>query len=95
VIQWKSKTNGRVGRGSKRFEEQEAMELVAELNADYPDIHHEAVPSDSGELVAAAATEPEVSNPSEAPSSSSGESRPAGAEPAPLPPPPEVLSPAE
>jgi hypothetical protein len=46
VIQWKSKINGRAGRGTKRFTLEEAETLVNELNQEYPDIHHEL--SDSG-----------------------------------------------
>lgn len=49
VIQWKSKSNGRAGRGTKRFDKEEAERLVAELNREYPQIDHEAVeaPADS------------------------------------------------
>ncbi len=43
VIQWKSKVNGRAGRGSKVFGREEADQLVAELNTEYPDIEHEAI----------------------------------------------------
>ncbi len=43
VIQWKSKVNGRAGRGTKQFERKEAEQLVEELNLEYPDILHEAV----------------------------------------------------
>jgi hypothetical protein len=43
VIQWTSKVNGRVGKGTKRFGLEEAQELVRELNVEYPDIHHEMV----------------------------------------------------
>ena len=49
VIQWKSKVNGRAGRGTKRFEKEEVDQLVEELNHEYPQIEHQAV----------AATEPE------------------------------------
>ena len=42
VIQWKSKVNGRAGRGTKRFEKEEAERLVEELNREYPDIEHSA-----------------------------------------------------
>jgi hypothetical protein len=41
VIQWKSKVNGRAGRGTKLFSREEAEKLVAELNTEYPQIHHE------------------------------------------------------
>ena len=43
VIRWKSKVNGRAGKGSKEFNHDEAERLVAELNSEYPDIEHEAV----------------------------------------------------
>lgn len=45
VIQWKSKVNGRAGRGTKRFEKEEVERLVEELNREYPQIEHEAVPA--------------------------------------------------
>ena len=45
VIQWKSKVNGRAGRGTKRFEKEEADRLVEELNREYPEIEHTAVPA--------------------------------------------------
>ena len=38
VIQWKSKVNGRAGRGTKRFEKEEVDRLVEELNREYPQI---------------------------------------------------------
>jgi hypothetical protein len=40
VIQWKSKLNGRAGRGTKLFEKEEAERLVADLNREYPQIEH-------------------------------------------------------
>ena len=43
VIRWKSKVNGRAGRGTKHFERAEAERLVEELNREYPQIEHEAV----------------------------------------------------
>jgi hypothetical protein len=43
VIQWKSKVNGRAGRGTKRFEKDEVDRLVEELNREYPQIEHEAI----------------------------------------------------
>ena len=43
IIQWKSKSNGRAGRGTKRFDREEAERLVEELNREYPQIDHEAV----------------------------------------------------
>jgi hypothetical protein len=49
VIQWKSKSNGRAGRGTKRFEKEEAERLVEELNREYPQIEHQAVAAPAGE----------------------------------------------
>ena len=46
VIQWKSKTNGRAGKGTKLFERDEADRLVQELNQEYPQIEHEAIKVD-------------------------------------------------
>lgn len=43
VIQWKSKVNGRAGRGTKRFDKDEVDRLVEELNREYPQIEHQAV----------------------------------------------------
>jgi hypothetical protein len=43
VIQWKSKVNGRAGRGTKLFDRVEAERLVEELNREYPQIEHEVV----------------------------------------------------
>jgi hypothetical protein len=43
VIQWKSRVNGRAGRGTKAFEKGEAEQLVEELNREYPQIEHEVV----------------------------------------------------
>jgi len=45
VIQWKSTVNGRAGRGTKRFDKDEAERLVEELNREYPEIEHSAVPA--------------------------------------------------
>lgn len=50
VIQWKSKVNGRAGRGTKLFERDEGEELVQELNRDYPDIQHELVKAEGRPL---------------------------------------------
>ena len=60
VIQWKSKANGRAGRGTKCFEKEEADRLVQELNYEYPEIDHEAVPA-----VAEPAAEPAIPNPAQ------------------------------
>jgi hypothetical protein len=65
VIKWKSKVNGRAGRGTKLFDQAEAQRLAEELNREYPQIVHEAVDaaslpqpthasSDSEDLLAAA-----------------------------------------
>jgi hypothetical protein len=40
-IQWRSKANGRFGRGTKTFELEEGQRLVQELNLEYPQIEHE------------------------------------------------------
>ncbi len=45
VIRWKSKVNGRAGRGTKEFSREDAERLVRELNAEYPDIEHEPIPT--------------------------------------------------
>ncbi|HEX4263803.1 MAG TPA: hypothetical protein VH597_05645 [Verrucomicrobiae bacterium] len=49
VIQWKSKVNGRAGRGTKRFEKEEVEQLVEELNREYPQIDHQAIPAADAE----------------------------------------------
>ena len=43
VIQWKSKINGRAGKGTKVFDLEEAARLAEELNREYPGIHHEPI----------------------------------------------------
>ena len=43
VIHWKSRTNGRIGTGTTRFNQDEANELVQELNHDFPEIEHLAL----------------------------------------------------
>jgi hypothetical protein len=45
VIQWKSRVNGRSGKGTKVFNREEAENLVEELNREYPDIQHEILDS--------------------------------------------------
>ena len=47
VIHWKSKASGRSGRGTKLLDKDEAERLVAELNREYPGIHHEAIAVES------------------------------------------------
>lgn len=54
VIQWKSKVNGRAGRGTKQFDKDEAERLVQELNHEYPQIEHEAIPVTAAESEPAA-----------------------------------------
>ena len=39
----KNQTAAPAGRGTKRFEKEEADQLVQELNHEYPEIEHEAV----------------------------------------------------
>ena len=63
VIQWKSKVNGRAGRGTKLFERDEGEDLVQELNRDYPDIQHELVTAEGRTLIQP--TEAAVTAPSE------------------------------
>ena len=41
--------NGRAGRGSKQFDKEEAERLVEELNHEYPQIEHQAVPARASE----------------------------------------------
>jgi hypothetical protein len=43
AIQWKSSTTGTAGIGTKLFEKDEAERLAAELNENFPEIHHIAV----------------------------------------------------
>ena len=62
VIQWKSKVNGRAGRGTKRFAKEEVDQLVEELNREYPEIEHRAIPAD--EFEAPPTAEADVSAPS-------------------------------
>jgi len=50
VIEWQSSINGRTGRGTKTFELEEAERLAAELNREYPKIHHFAVEMNLPEL---------------------------------------------
>ena len=46
VIQWKSRVNGRAGKGTKLFSREEAEKLATELNQEYPDIEHSALGAD-------------------------------------------------
>jgi hypothetical protein len=43
VIQWRSKVNGRAGKGTKEFDRAEAEQLAKELNKEYPQILHEPI----------------------------------------------------
>lgn len=64
VIQWKSKVNGRAGRGTKQFERDEAERLVEELNREYPQIEHQAVGVSESQLESAEeAAAPETQTP--------------------------------
>jgi hypothetical protein len=58
IIQWKSKLNGRAGKGTKMFEWEEAAELAEELNREYPDIQHEVVEATLVEEPVASEEEP-------------------------------------
>ena len=58
VIQWKSKLNGRSGKGTKTFAWEEAADLAEELNGEYPDIHHEIVEATLVEESVASEEEP-------------------------------------
>ena len=49
IIQWKSKVNGRVGKGTKHFDREEAVQLANELNQQYPDIEHEIMVASQAE----------------------------------------------
>jgi len=68
VIQWKSKVNGRAGRGTKLFDREEAERLVAELNREYPQIEHEVSPAQT-ESTAATPPAPGKVQPAESSSS--------------------------
>ena len=54
VIYWKSRVNGRTGRGTKHFSRNEAEALAEELNREYPQIEHQAVKSDAIPVMASA-----------------------------------------
>ena len=56
AIKWKSKVNGRTGRGTKFFEKDEARRLADELNHEYPEIEHEAVEVESESETAASSS---------------------------------------
>jgi hypothetical protein len=57
IIQWKSKVNGRAGRGTKQFDKDEAERLAQELNNEYPQILHEVI--NASKLPALTPAEPE------------------------------------
>jgi hypothetical protein len=64
VIQWTSNVNGRAGRGTKRFDKDEAERLVEELNREYPQIEHQIVPAnDTAPKEPAETVIPNVSTP--------------------------------
>jgi hypothetical protein len=77
LIQWKSKVNGRAGKGTKLFDYEDGQSLVEELNLEYPQIQHELIeapppnakppepPSTEQEL--APETESEEANPNRQP----------------------------
>jgi hypothetical protein len=44
VIKWRSLVNGRAGKGTRHFAKHEAEQLAEELNREYPQIQHEAIP---------------------------------------------------
>ena len=54
VIKWKSKVNGRAGKGTKVFDQAEAKQLAEELNREYPQIEHEAVDANAQPVAASA-----------------------------------------
>jgi hypothetical protein len=59
VIQWKSKLNGRAGKGTKLFDWDEATGLAKELNREYPDILHETIEAAFMETTSPIGSEPE------------------------------------
>ena len=42
VIRWRSTVNGATGTGKRLMDREQAERLAAELNEEYPEIHHEA-----------------------------------------------------
>jgi hypothetical protein len=80
VIQWKSRINGRAGKGTKVFGYEEAALLAEELNQEYPGIHHEVIaatpPSEVNRMQASAeeSSEPRQPQPAEAEATSEGAS---------------------
>lgn len=75
MVQWKSKVNGRAGKGTKLFECEEGQILVVELNLEYPQIQHELIeapppdpqPPPSTEQELAPETELEAADPDRQP----------------------------
>ena len=45
VIRWKSKVNGKQGKGNKQFTQEEAQHMANQLNRQYPHIEHEVEPA--------------------------------------------------
>ncbi len=52
--------NGRAGKGTRHFDKDEAVRLAEELNREYPQIHHEAVPVERGQVSEPASTPSEL-----------------------------------
>jgi hypothetical protein len=46
-IHWRNKETGQTGIGPKEFTEAEAAAICQELNADYPNMEHAAIPADA------------------------------------------------
>ncbi|HEV2392645.1 MAG TPA: hypothetical protein VG146_09810 [Verrucomicrobiae bacterium] len=63
VIKWKSKVNGRAGKGTKLFDLEQATQLVEELNTEYPDIDHELLAAGPQHGAAPFPTEPRYEAP--------------------------------
>ena len=45
IIRWVSSVTGGIGAGKTLFEKEDAERLAEELNSNYPDIDHKAVPA--------------------------------------------------
>jgi hypothetical protein len=64
VVRWKSKVNGRAGKGTKRFDRKQGELLVQELNREYPDIEHELIEAPESEEFSSSETTEERPGPS-------------------------------
>ncbi len=73
VIQWKSKLNGRAGKGTRLLEREAAEQLVAELNREYPQIEHDLLEVEACPEPAPPAPEPAESHDAGTPTESSAE----------------------